>query len=286
VGSEGTLGVVTEATVRLLPLPEAVRTTLALFGSVEAASEAVSRLIARGVVPSALEMMDKLALSAIEAAFHAGYPPEAGAVLLVEVDGLLEQVEAQAVVVDEVCRGAGALEIRLAASEEDRARLWAARKGAASAMGRIAPNYYLHDAVVPRTRLPSILAQVIEIGQRYDLPIANLFHAGDGNLHPMILFDVRQPGILDRVLAAGHEILSRCIDAGGTITGEHGVGLEKQMVMPLIFSAEDLDVMRRVRTAIDPSGNFNPDKVLPTPDRHAPPSARGVPTPIPEGLWV
>ena len=286
VGSEGTLGVVTEATVRLLPLPEAVRTTLALFGSVEAASEAVSRLIARGVVPSALEMMDKLALSAIEAAFHAGYPPEAGAVLLVEVDGLLEQVEAQAVVVDEVCWGAGALEIRLAASEDDRARLWAARKGAASAMGRIAPNYYLHDAVVPRTRLPSILSQVIDIGRRYDLPIANLFHAGDGNLHPMILFDVRQPGILDRVLAAGQEILARCIEAGGTITGEHGVGLEKQMVMPLIFSAEDLEVMRRVRMAIDPSGNFNPDKVLPTPDRHTPTRARGVPSRIPESLWV
>src|SRR5262249_5977692 len=210
----------------------------------------VSRLIGRGVVPSALEMMDKLALTAIEAAFHAGYPPDAGAVLLVEVDGLLEQVEAQADVVDEVCRGAGGSESRLAASAEDRARLWAARKGAASAMGRIAPNYYLHDAVVPRTRLPMILARVVEIGQRYDLPIANLFHAGDGNLHPMILFDVQQPGILDRVMAAGHEILSRCIDAGGTITGEHGVGMEKQAVMPLIFSAEDLEVMRRVRTAI------------------------------------
>jgi glycolate oxidase len=293
VGSEGTLGVVTEATVRLLPLPEAVRTALALFGSVEAASEAVSRLIGRGVVPSALEMMDRLALSAIEAAFHAGYPPEAGAVLLVEVDGLLEQVEAQAAVVDEVCRGAGAIEIRLAASDEDRARLWAARKGAASAMGRIAPNYYLHDAVVPRTRLPEILARVVEIGRRYDLPIANLFHAGDGNLHPMILFDVRQPGILDRVLAAGHEILSSCIDAGGTITGEHGVGMEKQAVMPLIFSADDLDVMRRVRVAIDPSGNFNPDKVLPTPDAHIPaavpmaaPADRGVPSRIPEDLWV
>jgi glycolate oxidase len=289
VGSEGTLGVVTEATVRMLPMPEAVRTTLALFASVEAASEAVSRVIGRGLVPSALEMMDKLALSAVEAAFHAGYPPDAGAVLLVEVDGLLEQVEAQAGVVDDECRGAGALEIRLAVSEDDRARLWAARKGAASAMGRIAPNYYLHDAVVPRTRLPDILAQVVDIGRRYDLPIANLFHAGDGNLHPMILFDVRQPGVLDRVLSAGHEILSRCIEAGGTITGEHGVGLEKQTVMPLIFSAEDLEVMRRVRTAIDPSGNLNPDKVLPSPDRHSPSSAtptRGVPSRVPDDLWV
>jgi glycolate oxidase len=287
VGSEGTLGVVTEATVRLLPLPEAVRTTLAIFSSVEAASAAVSELIGRGIVPSALELMDRLALSAIEAAFHAGYPPEAGAVLLVEVDGLLEQVEAQATVVDEVCRASGALEIRLAATAEARARLWAARKGAASAMGRIAPNYYLHDAVVPRTKLPQILSHIVEIGQRYDLPIANLFHAGDGNLHPMILFDVRQPGILDRVMAAGREILTRCIDAGGTITGEHGVGLEKQSFMPLIFSADDLDVMGRVRRAIEPTGCFNPGKVLPAADSGHGLAQRGaMPTLVPEGMWV
>ena len=287
VGSEGTLGVVTGATVRLLPIAEAVRTTLALFASVEAASAAVSDLIGRGVVPSALEMMDRLAISAIEAAFHAGYPPEAGAVLLVEVDGLVEQVDSQAAVVDQVCRAAGALDIRLATTAEARARLWAARKGAASAMGRIAPNYYLHDAVVPRTRLPQILAQVVEIGQRYDLPIANLFHAGDGNLHPMILFDVRQPGILDRVMAAGREILTRCIDAGGTITGEHGVGLEKQAFMPLIFSPADLDVMGRVRSAIDAGGNFNPAKVLPTADPgHVVTTRSHAQQRIPEGMWV
>jgi glycolate oxidase len=287
VGSEGTLGVVTEATVRLLPLPEAVRTTLALFASVEAASEAVSGLIGRGIVPSALEMMDRLALTAIEAAFHAGYPPEAGAVLLVEVDGLLEQVEAQAAIVDTVCREAGALEIRLAASAEARARLWAARKGAASAMGRIAPNYYLHDAVVPRTKLPEILSQVVEIGERYDLPIANLFHAGDGNLHPMILFDARQAGILDRVMAAGRDILTCCIDAGGTITGEHGVGLEKQAFMPLIFSAADLDVMARVRAAVEPSGKFNPSKVLPGADaRHGVAQRTGMQPLVGEGMWV
>ncbi len=263
VGSEGTMAVVTEITVRLLPLPEAVRTTLALFSSVEAASDAVSRLIGRGVVPAALEMMDQLALSAIEAAFHAGYPPQAGAVLLVEVDGLLEQVEAQADVVDAVCREAGAIEIRLATTAEERARLWAARKGAASAMGRIAPNYYLHDAVVPRTRLPAILKQIVQVGERHKLPIANLFHAGDGNLHPMILFDAREPGILDRVLAAGHEILMACIAAGGTITGEHGVGLEKQRFMPLIFDEHDLDAMARVRLAVAPAGLLNPNKLLP-----------------------
>jgi glycolate oxidase len=287
VGSEGTLGVITEVTVRLLPLPEAVRTTLALFASVEAASQAVSDLIGRGILPSALEMMDKLAISAIEAAFHAGYPPEAGAVLLVEVDGLLQQVEAQAQVVDTVCRDAGALEIRLAATEDQRARLWAARKGAASAMGRIAPNYYLHDAVVPRTLLPRILSQVVEIGRRYDLPIANLFHAGDGNLHPMILFDVREPGILDRVMAAGREILSRCVEAGGTITGEHGVGLEKQSFMPLVFSEDDLDVMARVRAAIDPSGMLNPGKVLPSADAvHGAPAKGAMPALARDGLWV
>jgi glycolate oxidase len=289
VGSEGTLGVVTEATVRLLPLPPAIRTTLALFDSVERASDAVSQLIARGVVPSALEMMDRLALSAIEAAFHAGYPPEAGAVLLVEVDGLLEQVEAQAAIVDSVARTAGAMEIRLAATDEARARLWAARKGAASAMGRIAPNYYLHDAVVPRTRLPAILARVVEIGERYELPIANLFHAGDGNLHPMILFDAREPGVLERVLAAGREILMQCIEAGGTITGEHGVGLEKQAFMPLIFSRADLDIMRRVREAIDPSGNFNPAKVLPlNPTDAAGATSRGssMRSLAHDGLWV
>ncbi len=287
VGSEGTLGIVTEATVRLLPLPEAVRTTLALFASVEAASEAVSALIARGIVPSALEMMDKLALSAIEAAFHAGYPPEAGAVLLVEVDGVLEQVEQQAEVVDAVCREAGALEIRLAATAEARAKLWAARKGAASAMGRIAPNYYLHDAVVPRTLLPKILATVVRIAERYDLPIANLFHAGDGNLHPMILFDAREQGVLDRVMAAGYDILTACIEAGGTITGEHGVGLEKQAFMPLIFSPADLDVMKRVRQAVDPTGNFNPDKVLPLAEGVDGTSKRpGMQPLVAEGLWV
>ncbi|MDQ3812123.1 MAG: FAD-binding protein [Chloroflexota bacterium] len=287
VGSEGTLGIVTEATVRLLPLAEAVRTTLALFASVAAASEAVSTLIARGIVPAALEMMDKLALSAIEAAFHAGYPPEAGAVLLVEVDGLLEQVEAQARVVDSVCREAGALEIRLASTAEARAKLWAARKGAASAMGRIAPNYYLHDAVVPRTRLPGILAEVERIAERYDLPIANLFHAGDGNLHPMILFDAREPGVLDRVMAAGYDILSSCIAAGGTITGEHGVGLEKQEFMPLVFSAADLEVMARVREAIDPSGKINQAKVLPVGSGVDGSQRRPGMQPLPsEGMWV
>jgi FAD/FMN-containing dehydrogenase len=185
-------------------------------------------------------------------------------VLLIEVDGLLEQVEQQAAAVETICFDAGALEIRAAATAAERARLWAARKGAASAMGRIAPNYYLHDAVVPRTKLPEILAKVMRTADRYKLPIANIFHAGDGNLHPMILFDVREPGIMDRVIPAGREILLACVEAGGALTGEHGVGLEKQAYMPLVFGADDLDVMTRVRAAVDPEGRMNPDKMLPS----------------------
>ena len=265
VGSEGTLGIVTQVTVRLLPLPEAVRTTLAVFESVEAASEAVSALIARGIVPAALEMMDKLALSAIEAAFHAGYPPEAGAVLLVEVDGLLEQVEAQAEIVDAVCREAGAISDSPGVDG----------RGARAFVGRPQRRRQRHGphraqllpARLRRTPHPPArrsCRRSSRSAERYDLPIANLFHAGDGNLHPMILFDVRQPGVMDRVLAAGRDILNACIAVGGTITGEHGVGLEKQAFMPLIFSADDLDIMSSVRAAIDPSRRLNPDKILPT----------------------
>ncbi len=295
VGSEGTLGIVTEATVKLLPLFESVRTTLAIFPTVESAAEAVSGIIGHGIVPAALEMMDRLAIQAVEEAFHAGYPPEAGAVLLVEVDGLSEQVDRQGQSVDRVCRETGALSIRAATTADERARLWAGRKGAASAMGRIAPNYYLHDAVVPRTRLPEILAKVVEVGKKYDLPIANLFHAGDGNLHPMILFDARQSGILERVHEAGAEILEACVRAGGTITGEHGVGLEKQEFMPLIFSADDLDVMSFPRKAIDPDACLNPDKIFPLGSAcHDAVSVRpraGMVPPAPaaagtEGMWV
>ncbi len=295
VGSEGTLGLVTEATVRLLPLPESIRTTLAIFPSIEAAGEAVSRIIGHGIVPAALEMMDRLAIQAVEEAFHAGYPPEAGAILLVEVDGLHEQVDPHGEAVDRICREVGALSIGAATTSDERARLWAGRKGAASAMGRVAPNYYLHDAVVPRTRLPEILAHVVEVGRKYDLPIANLFHAGDGNLHPMILFDARDPGILDRVHEAGDEILRACVAAGGTITGEHGVGLEKQEYMPLIFAADDLDVMSGLRKALDPDACLNPDKIFPLGSschdvaRAAPRAGMRPPTPVPdgtEGMWV
>ncbi len=265
VGAEGTVGIVTRVTVQLMIEPPAVKTALAIFTSVEDASAAVSGIIGQGIIPSALELMDGLALRAIEAAFHAGYPPDAGAVLLVELDGLDESVTEQTQVVEKVCHDNHAVEIRVADTPEARAKLWAARKGAASAMGRIAPNYYLHDTVIARTRLPGVLADVIAIGERHNLPIANLFHAGDGNLHPMILFDVREQGVLGRVMQAGREILDASVAAGGTISGEHGIGMEKNQFMPKIFSEADLEVMARVRAAFDPTGLCNPGKVFPTP---------------------
>jgi len=264
VGSEGTVGIVTRVWVKLLPKPAAVKTFLTIFDSVDDASAAVSGIIGHGIIPSACELMDGLALRAIEAAFHAGYPLDAGAVLLIELDGLPESVAEQGAVVEGVCGEQRVREIRVAETDDARARLWAARKGAASAMGRIAPNYYLHDAVIARTKMPAVLARVVEIGERYDLPIANLFHAGDGNLHPMILFDIRQPGILERVMSAGREILQTCVDAGGTISGEHGIGIEKNRFMPWIFSEDDLAVMARARDAFDPAHAFNPGKVFPT----------------------
>lgn len=264
VGSEGTLGIVTKVLVRLLRQPEAVRTFLAVFDSVDAASASVSQIIAAGMVPAALELMDRPALQAIEAAFRAGYPPEAGAVLLVEVDGLSESMEIQEAEIEAICRRHGALRFQAAGDSEARAKLWAARKGAASAMGRIAPNYYLHDAVVARSKLPTVLSEVIAIGKAHRLPVANIFHAGDGNLHPMIIFDVREPGIMPRVMQAGREMLQACVKAGGTISGEHGIGVEKNEFMSWIFSDDDLAVMDRARAAFDPERRLNPGKVLPT----------------------
>lgn len=285
VGSEGTLGIVTKVLVRLVREPESVRTFLAVFDSVEAASASVSDVIGGGIVPAALELMDRVALQAIEAAFRAGYPPEAGAVLLIEIDGLHETLEVQTEAIEATCRRHGALRFQVAADAAARARLWAARKGAASAMGRIAPNYYLHDAVVARSKLPRVLGRVIEIGESHDLPVANLFHAGDGNLHPMIMFDAREPGILERVMEAGRQMLQVCVEAGGTISGEHGIGVEKNRFMPWIFGERDLAVMDRARAAFDPEGRLNPGKVLPSgascADRHAPRA-------VPAGgeLWV
>ncbi len=265
VGSEGTMGIATKILVRLMKDPEAVRTLLAIFDDVNQASLAVSAIIGGGIIPAALEMIDKVTMSAVSQAVDgADYPPDAGAVLLIEVDGLRESVEAEARAVEELCKGLGPREIRSAEKPEDRERLWAGRKGALGALGRLAPNYYILDGVVPRSKLPEVLRRVLEICERYNFRVANVFHAGDGNLHPNVLFDERVAGESERVLKAGEEIMQVCVAVGGTITGEHGVGLEKKDFMPLIFSADDMAAMEKVKAAFFTTENFNPCKVLPT----------------------
>ena len=263
VGSEGMMGVVTKVIVRLLPVPEAVRTLLAVFPEMDQASAAVSRVIASGMVPTAIEMMDNLAIKAVETAMKFGYPQDAGAILLIEVDGLMEEVDEAAQVVERLCQDEGASDIRVAVEAAERERLWAGRKGALGALGVLAPNYYLVDGVVPRTRLLEVLHRVGEIGREVGFPIANVFHAGDGNLHPCILFDERQAGHTARVLEAGGEILKACVEVGGTLTGEHGVGLEKKAYMPLIFTNADLEAMLKLKGAFAPRGLLNPGKVFP-----------------------
>lgn len=264
VGSEGTLGIVTEATVKIMKKPEAVSTFLALFEGVDTASDAVSAIIGAGIIPAALEMMDQLTIRIIEEAMHAGYPPEAGAVLLIEVDGLKENLAELTETIVQICRDNGAFDVKHATTEEARTKLWAGRKGAAGAFGRIAPNFYLHDGVVPRSKLPEVLRRISEIGKEYDLPVANLFHAGDGNLHPNIIFDARVEGILPRVIEAGDKILQLCVEVGGTLSGEHGIGTEKQNYMLWIFTQDDLDTMRKVKEIFDPYEIVNPWKVFPT----------------------
>jgi glycolate oxidase len=254
VGSEGTMCVITRIQVKLLALPEAIQTLMAAFPTVETASHAVSDVIGHGIVPAALEMMDETTVGAVEAHYHAGYPTDAGAVLLVEVDGLTESARELIEEVRRVLDGNEAFSVRLAEDKAERELLWAGRKGAIGALGRIKPNYYLHDGVVPRTRLPEVLRQVGEIADHYRLPVANVFHAGDGNLHPNILFDLRE------------EMLRVCIDAGGTLSGEHGIGLEKNAFMPWIYGPDDLAAMQMVKDVLDPSGMLNPGKVFPDPD--------------------
>jgi glycolate dehydrogenase FAD-linked subunit len=263
IGSEGTLGVVTQIIVRLLPLPESVRTLLAIFPDIATGSSAVSAIIGAGIIPSALEMMDRVICQAVERAFHAGYPEDAGSVLLIEVDGAHEQVEAQRKRIIKLCEAGGAREVRVARSEGERAALWAGRKGAAAALGQITTSYYLQDAVVPRSRLPRIMERIEEIGREYALVIPNVFHAGDGNLHPNMCFDRRKPGDIERVIRAGNDLLRACVDLGGIVSGEHGIGLEKRDAMPYVFSARDLAAMARLRLAFDPRELFNPDKIFP-----------------------
>ncbi len=263
IGSEGTLGIVTQIAVRLLPLPESVRTLLAIFPDIATGSNTVSAIIGAGIVPSALEMMDRVICQAIERAFHAGYPEDAGSVLLIEVDGAREQVEAQSERIAALCAAGGAREAQVARSEAERAALWAGRKGAAAALGQITTSFYLQDAVVPRSRLPRIMERIEEIGQEYSLLIPNVFHAGDGNLHPNMCFDRRKPGDIERVIRAGNDLLRACVDLGGIVSGEHGIGLEKRDAMPYVFSARDLAAMARLRLAFDPRELFNPDKIFP-----------------------
>src|SRR5467141_2169698 len=267
VGSEGTLCAITKIKVRLLRMPPSVATLLAAFPTIEAASQAVSAVIGSGIVPSALEMMDKVTVGAVEAHYHAGYPTDAGAVLLVEVDGIPEStLELMAAVRGVLAQNQG-YAMREAQSPAERDLLWAGRKGAIGALGRIKPNYYLHDGVVPRTKLPQILSAVGEIGEHYKLPVANVFHAGDGNLHPNILFDLRDRAVLHQVENAGEEMLRAVVEFGGALSGEHGIGLEKSAFMPWVFTDDDLNAMHRVKDVLDANGIMNPGKVFPDPDR-------------------
>lgn len=264
VGSEGTLGIVTEITVRLMRAPEAVETMLAVYDRVLDATCTVAAITARGITPAALEMMDGFTLRAVEQATHAGYPMDSAAVLLIEVEGLREAVKEQAVKIESVCAGNQVRSVRRAKSSEERALLWKGRKNAFGALGRISPNYYVQDGVIPRTKLPEMLEYVEEVGRKYDLQIGNIFHAGDGNLHPLLMFDARDREQSKRVVKAAQEIMTRCAELGGSITGEHGVGVEKNELMPLIFSDDDLQIQREIKSLMNPTGSFNPGKVLPS----------------------
>jgi glycolate oxidase len=264
VGSEGTLGIATRVTLRIVRAPQCIRTLLAAFHTMDAAGAAVSGIIAAGVMPSAIEMMDRLTIEAAEHAVAPGYPEGAGAVLLVELDGVVEQVEDDAAELERICAECGAFEVRAATSDADRALLWKGRKSAFAAMGRIATDYYVQDGVVPRTRLPEVLRRIEELSVRHGLRVGNVFHAGDGNLHPLVLYDA-EAGETEQARELAEAILDACLDAGGSLTGEHGVGMDKVCSMPRMFSERDLRVFERLRRAFDPAGTCNPGKVIPTP---------------------
>src|SRR5437879_3925764 len=270
VGSEGTLCAITKIKVKLLRIPTSVATLLAAFPSIDTASQAVSAVIGHGIVPAALEMMDRVTVGAVEAHYHAGYPTDAGAVLLVEVDGIPESTRELTAAISEILTANHGYALREAQTPAERELLWAGRKGAIGALGRIKPNYYLHDGVVPRSRLPQVLSAVGEIGEHYKLPVANVFHAGDGNLHPNLLFDLRDRDVLPQVESAGEEMLRAVVELGGALSGEHGIGLEKSAFMPWVFSHDDLDAMRLVKNALDAHGIMNPGKIFPDPERKMP----------------
>jgi glycolate oxidase len=264
VGSEGTLAVATSITVRILRRPETVQTLLAAFDTIDAGGAVVTDIIGAGIIPAAVEMMDNLAIRAAEAAVHSGFP-DADTVLIVELDGPAAEVQALFEVVVQMCRLHGATSIEIAQDDEQRGRIWRGRKSAFAAMGRVSPNYYVQDGVVPRTRLPEVLNRIRQLEARSGLRIGNVFHAGDGNLHPLICYDERVAGESDRAVDVAAEILTYCIDAGGSLTGEHGIGADKSAYMPQMFSPADLALMQRVRAAFDPQGLCNPGKMFPTP---------------------
>ena len=264
VGSEGTLAIVTKITLRIVRVPEAVKTILAAFSSTEAAGAAVSEIISAGIIPAAVEMMDKLTIEAAEAAVHPNFP-KAEAVLIVELDGAQSEVDGLFQMVEAICRRTGGTEIQIARNNDERARIWKGRKAAFAAMGRVSPNYYVQDGVIPRTKLPEVLARIRALEERSGLRIGNVFHAGDGNLHPLICYDEQVTGQGELAEQVASEILMYCIEAGGSITGEHGVGADKAASMAKMFSETDLDTMKRVRRAFDPNDLCNPGKVFPTP---------------------
>ena len=267
-GSEGTMGIVTKMTVRLLKNPEQVQTVLAQFDRVEDASRAVSDIIAAGIIPAALEMMDEIAIEGVEAGnYPVGYPKGLGAVLLIEVDGIAAGIEDQIRQIIDVCKKRNVREVKAASDEAERTRWWNNRKQAFGAMGTLSPDYLVQDGVIPRSRLPEVLERITAISRKYGLRIANVFHAGDGNLHPLILFDSRVPGETEKAVQAGSDVLQVCADVGGSITGEHGVGIEKREEMTYIFSQEEIDLQLKVRDVFNPHNLCNPDKIFPSPSR-------------------
>lgn len=264
IGSEGTFGICTKAWCRLTPNPEAVKTLLAVFPTVDAASRGVSGIIAAGIVPAALELIDKHVIRAVESWLHLGFPLDAGAILLIELDGLRDGLDDLATRVMAVCSEQGCISVRAARDSAERLLLWKARKQAFGAMGRICPSFYVQDGVIPRTKLPETLAKIDALGNKYGLTVCNVFHAGDGNLHPIILFDERQPKQIEDALKCNSEIMHAVVAAGGALSGEHGIGLEKLEFMPLVYNPDDLEGMARVRAVFDPKGLCNPGKAVPS----------------------
>ncbi|MCJ7829892.1 MAG: hypothetical protein MUP74_00760 [Desulfobacterales bacterium] len=263
MGSEGTLGLATKLVLKLIRAPEAVKTMLAIYETIEDGANSVSEIISEGIIPATLEMMDNIVMRAVEETIKVGYPLDAAAVLIIELDGMADGMDRQAEKIMEICKRNNVREVKLAKSEAERAVLWAGRKGAFGAVGQVRPSYLVCDGTVPRTKLPEVLSKVMAAAKKWNLPIGNVFHAGDGNLHPLIMFDERDKEETDRVLKLGSEILKICVDAGGTISGEHGVGLEKLKETHFIFCDLDLEFERKLKQAFDPKDILNPGKMIP-----------------------